>query len=136
QLGAKRSGMLDHRESPDAILRPPNTPLHLSAASLPSVTRLAAGERRRIARLQSTRTRPKSRLICVVALSAPLFFLWVTAKIRSWGWGAMEAGWVPWANLILGLIALYLLVTPFVIAFRFRKTENRNTENNFEHLVL
>jgi len=48
----------------------------------------------------------------------------------------MEAGWVPWAHLILGLIALYLLVTPFVIAFRFRKTENRNTENNFEHLAL
>ena len=86
--------------------------------------------------MQSTRTRPKSRLICVVALSAPLFFSWVTAKIRSWGWNAMEAGWVPWAHLILGLIALYLLVTPFVIAFRFRKTENRNTENNFEHLAL
>ena len=85
---------------------------------------------------QPTRVRPKPRLICVVAFSAPLFFSWATPKMRSWGWGAMEAGWVPWAHLVLVLVALYLLVVPFVIGFRFRKTENRKAENNLEHVAL
>ena len=48
----------------------------------------------------------------------------------------MEAGWVPWAHLVLVLVALYLLVVPFVIGFRFRKTENRKAENNLEHVAL
>lgn len=42
------------------------------------------------------------------SFGAPLFFMWATPKMRFWGWGAMEAGWVPWAHLVLVLVALYL----------------------------
>ena len=90
-----------------------------------------------MATVESRQGRLKARLLCVFALGAPIFYSWATPKIRSWGWGAAEAWWVPWAHFVLAVIAIYQIAAPLIIiGFNRGRTEERRAERNVDHALL
>jgi len=55
--------------------------------------------------------------------------------MRSWGWGAAEAWWVPWAHLVLAVIAIYQIAAPFIIVFKSGRPERRRAARNVHALL-